>query len=91
MAKKRFSIPYVRLSGMNTGEGNVIGMGSGQSTPDIEPWDWELWAVMFDEDDSSGNGTPGEWADYVLWWQSNGFSAELFEELNGVPIDGPEP
>jgi hypothetical protein len=50
-----------------------------------------MWAVMFDEDDSNGNSTPGEWGDYVLWWKNNGFSSELFQEINGVPIDGPEP
>ena len=78
MKKKLFAFPTVFLSGMETGENPDPGIGTGQSTVDVEPFDWEMWSVMFDEDDSDGDGTPGTWLDYVAWMTKNGF-AELID------------
>lgn len=90
MAKRRFTGPVVTL--MSTGGGSVVGPGSGQSTTDDDlPWAWEEWAVMFDEVNLDGNDEPGEWSDYVLWWQQKGFTDALFLEYNHVPIDSPNP
>lgn len=85
MSKKKFAFPIVFLSGMGTGEGPDPGHGTGQGSPDIEPWDFEMWSVMFDEDDSNGNGIPGEWEDYVAWMTKNGFEAYINPDENPNP------
>ncbi len=74
MSKKAFSMPFIIASGLNPGEGPGPGPGSAQGSTDIEPYSWEMWQWMFEEDDSDGNGTPGEWSDYVAWMTNNGFS-----------------
>ena len=48
-----------------------IGPGSGQSSPDIEPYDYETWCVLFADFpnlyDMDPSNDPGEWSDYVAW------------------------
>ena len=76
MKKKKFTLPFVLLEEggpIDPGEGPGVAIGTGQSTVDVEPFDWEMWSVMFDEDDSDGDGTPGTWGDYVAWMTNNGF------------------
>lgn len=72
---KKFVIPMLSINKLNINEddGEVTGGGTAQSSTDIEPYDWEMWSVMFEEDDSDGNGIPGTWDDYVKWMTDNGF------------------
>lgn len=85
MKKKLFAFPTVFLSGMETGENPDPGLGTGQGTPDEDiGWDWENWMVIYDELDLDGNEIPGEWGDYVAWWQSHeGWTEDMFREANG--------
>ncbi len=56
------------------GDDTWTGDGSGTGTTDDEPWDWEFWSANYELDDSDGNGTPGEWTDYVAWMTSHGWA-----------------
>lgn len=58
------------------GPGSVIGEGSGQGSPDIIPYSFENWTVMFEDqpdNDLDGDGNPLEWDDYVKWMENHGF------------------
>ena len=73
---------FFENGGMNNGgNGSVVGPGSGQGTPDIEPIDYEMWLVEFEEDPLYGNGS---WEDYVKWMTAHGF-AEWIDSLNPQP------
>lgn len=66
-----------------TSSGEWTGHGSGQSTPDIEPYDYEMWCILFEDfpdlyDMDKSNG-PGEWSDYVAWMTENGFEDYIRE------------
>ena len=86
-------MPPIILAVGSGGSGGIVGPGSGQGTMDDDnQWEWEMWAVMYDEYDGNGDGSPGEWADYVLWWKGHsGWTEDMFRDLNGVGYDGPEP
>ncbi len=92
MAKKIFGMPFVIA--MSTGESEVVGPGSGGSTPDIdEPWDYETWGIIAQDFPAIYNldtsDEEGSWNDYVLWWQSHsGWDEETFKAINGVGYDG---
>ena len=94
MAKKRFLTPSIMLAIGSGGSGSIVGPGSGQGTPDDDiQFDWEMWAVMYDEYDGNNNGIGGEWADYVLWWQSHpGWTEDQFKFANnGLGYDDEQP
>ena len=63
--------PVVRQSG------NWEGEGSGQGTIDDVPWDYENWAVLYDELDVDGDGVPGTYDDYVQWMTDHGWADEI--------------
>ncbi len=79
MAKKLFVSPFVVLSGLTPGSGDVIGGGSGQSTTDIDdiPWDYETWCVVAADFpaiyDYDGDGEGGTTADYEAWMGDHGY------------------
>ncbi len=65
------------------GEGSWTGEGSGQSSPDVIPYDYEMWCVVFEDfpayNNLDGNSTPLEWSDYVAWMTANGFEGFIEE------------
>ena len=72
MSKKRYLTPLILdMSASDSTE--VTGGGTGQSTTDEEAYDWEMWQVIFDEDDSDGDGIPGTYNDYVKWMKDRDF------------------
>ncbi len=82
--KKLWSNPLLftyKLEG--GGEGSWTGEGSGQSSPDVIPYSFEMWSVIFEDFpnlyDADGDGNPGEWEDYVKWMTDNGFAAFIDE------------
>lgn len=94
MAKKIFGMPVIVA--LSTGDGNVVGPGSGGSTTDLEDnyWDYEMWVVIAadtDVYDLVDDGEEGSWADYVAWWKSHSdWDEDLFKSVNnGIGYDGP--
>ncbi|MBQ6217778.1 MAG: hypothetical protein IJI66_14370 [Erysipelotrichaceae bacterium] len=87
--KKTWKNPVMLEGGLIPGDDEVVGGGSGQSSPDIIPYSYEMWGVIFIDFpelyDSDGNGDGGTWADYVKWMTDNGF-AEFID-----PDENPEP
>ena len=78
MSKKSFAYPWILLEGLGGGgDSPGPGPGSGQSSPDIQPYSFEMWQVMFDEYDGDGDGIPGEWDDYVIWMTNNNFASYI--------------
>ena len=80
MKMKLFASPFIIASQVTPGEQPDPGLGSGQTTIDEEPWDWEMWQVMYDEDDSDGDGTPGTYSDYVAWMTARHFEDYITPE-----------
>ena len=79
MKMKLFASPFIIASQVTPGEQPYPGLGSGQTTIDEEPWDWEMWQVMYDEVDSDGDGVPGTYDDYVDWMTKRGFEDYITE------------
>ena len=44
--------------------------------------DWMDWSVNYEWYDGDNNGVPGEWDDYVKWWQGNGWTEDEFKDWN---------
>lgn len=84
---KKFIKPLISIHGLDIDEEDdeVIGGGTAQGSTDIEPWDWEMWSVLFEEDDSDGNGIPGTWDDYVRWMTEHGFEDYISWEQEPKP------
>jgi len=80
MAKKVFGMPMVFAAQVTPGPTPPPGLGSSQGTIDDEPWSWEMWQTMYEEDDSNGNGIPCEYSDYVKWMTDRGFGAYITPE-----------
>jgi len=92
MAKKVFGMPMVFAAQVTPGPTPPPGLGSSQGTTDDDlPFDWDAWRFMFEEDDSDGNNTPGEWTDYIAWWKKHGWTEEEFIARNGASWSDPEP
>ncbi|MBQ1476780.1 MAG: hypothetical protein IIZ33_01340 [Erysipelotrichaceae bacterium] len=77
--KRQWSNPLLFVRKVEGGgAGNWTGDGSGQSSPDIAPFDFETWGIVFEDFpaiyDADGNGTGGEWSDYVKYMTDNGFA-----------------
>lgn len=78
MKKKFFTSPFIIASQVTPGEQPNPGLGSVQGTTDDDiPYSWEMWQWMFEEDDSDGNGVPGEWSDYVKWMTNRDFEGYI--------------
>lgn len=60
--------------------GSWVGDGSGQGTPDDVPWDYENWAILYDELDVDNDGEPGTWDDYVKWMTDHGWQDQISGE-----------
>jgi len=73
--KKQWNNPL--LSVYKTIDDTVTGEGSGQSTPDILPYSYEMWVVIFEDFpeiyNADGEGESGTWADYVKYMTDNDF------------------
>jgi len=86
MAKKKFSAPFLILSGLdNGGNDEVIGGGSGQSGQGSWLCDYDEWLIMYatdydyDEEEFS-------FMDYGIWFLDNGGTPEQWEIFNpGTP------
>lgn len=77
--KRQWSNPLLFVRKVEGGgAGSWTGDGSGQSTPDILPYDYEMWCVIFVDFPSiynaDGDATPGTWADYVKYMTDNGYA-----------------
>ena len=84
--RKKWTGPRIFFEGgLQPGPGSVIGDGSGQSTTDAFPCDFEQWLVLFDYVDADGNGIAGEWNDYVKWMTDNGFYEDISWDQEPVP------
>ena len=76
--KKSWSNPFVFKYGITSeGDGTVEGEGSGQSTTDDVPWDYETWSVLYDELDVDGDGEKATWDDYVKWMTDRGWEDDI--------------
>lgn len=76
MAKKKFGIPsFVNFDQIDSGSsGDYTGGGTAQSTTDDDqPYDFEVWSVIFDYIDADNDGESGTWADYVKWMTDHGW------------------
>lgn len=81
MSKKHFSIPVVMESSA-PGDIIVIGGGSGEGGSDKVPaYSYHDWLLSVYAEDLFIDGVINE-DDYAMWWESNGFSKEDWEELN---------
>lgn len=81
MSKRRFIAPvFLSGGGLDIGDDPDPGLGSGQGSPDIIPYTWEMWQWMFEDDDSDGDGVPGTYSDYVKWMTDNGFGDDITPE-----------
>ena len=83
--KKQWGNPLLSVNKIEGGgNGEWTGGGSGQSSPDVIPYDYEMWCVVFEDFpalyDADGNGTGGEWSDYVKWMTDNGFESFINED-----------
>ncbi len=87
--KKKWIDPSVYFLVDGGGEGSEEGEGSGQSSPDIIPYPFEMWLVVFEDWpsilDADGNGTSGEWSDYVKWMTDNGFDSFIDPDEEPLP------
>lgn len=78
--KKQWIIPMISINREITpapSDDPVIGEGSGQSTTDDVPWDYETWSVLYDELDVDGDGEPATWEDYVKWMTDRGWENDI--------------
>ena len=80
MAKKTFANPFILLTGWG-GDGSDTGGGSGGTSDDATYWDFYDWQETVGGSDLDGDGDV-DFGDYILWWQSQGYPAELLEEIN---------
>lgn len=86
MTKRKFVNPFIFFDNEGPGDDVVIGMGTAEGTPDILPYDFEMWSVLFGEDDDSdGDNNPGTWSDYIAWMKKYGF--EEFIDYGEEPIN----
>ena len=82
MAKKLGFNPFVILTAPpQPTDVIVIGGGTGEGASDAVPCNFESWLDSAWADDLFQNGTIDE-VDYAIWWESNGFTKEDWEDLN---------
>ncbi len=82
MSKKRFVLPYVALTVNDGGDVTIIGGGTGQGGSDAIPISYQAWLESTWAEDLVGEGNGIDENDYAVWWESNGFTQEDWEDLN---------
>ena len=76
--KKQWGNPLLSVNKIEGGGAeNWTGDGSGQSSPDDVPWDYETWSVLFEEYDGNDDDEPGTWEDYEIWMHERGFDGYI--------------
>ena len=81
MNSKKFTIPVI-MEQATPGDVVVIGGGSGEVGSDpVQAYSYHDWLNTPYAEDIFIDGVINE-DDYALWWESNGFSREDWEDLN---------
>ena len=80
---KRIGFSPLILLGDTPGDDTVIGGGTGQGgvNPPVGPMSFAEWQQSAWAEDYLGDGS-FDFGDYCMWWESWGFSRELWEQMN---------
>ena len=74
--KKKFITPSIQFT-LDPVTGEEIGGGTGGSTPDIGPYSYEMWLIIYEDYpeimDFDKMGDSGTWEDYVAWCNEYGY------------------